>query len=96
MKEIKKNAEIHVLGECNCLVMTGDVLSFAVVTSDSFPSPRVCCFGRHSVNCVSFCLTQCRVEQLLLSTACAVRELTGTSGACCFFLRCQFLPVTRL
>ena len=47
--------EIHVLGECNCLVMTRDVLTFSLVTSDSFPakSADVCCFGRHIVNCVS-------------------------------------------
>ena len=25
-------------GECNCLVTTGDVLSFALVTSDFFPA----------------------------------------------------------
>ena len=32
----KRSAEIHVLGASSCLVMTGDVLSFASVTSDSF------------------------------------------------------------
>ena len=43
-------------GECNCLVPTGDVLSFAFLTSDFFPakSTSVCCSGRRSVNCVSF------------------------------------------
>ena len=67
------------------LVTTGDVLSFTLVTSDSFPAKSMC----------KFCLAQCRVDQSLLSTACTVRELSGTSGACCFFLCRQFIQVTR-
>ena len=35
-------------------------------------SPHVCVVGRHSVNCAV----------LLLSTACTVRELSDTPGAC--------------
>ena len=70
----RRSAEIHVLGACNCLVMTRDVLSFALVTSDSFPAKSTSAL---------FWSTQCRVEQLLLSTACTVRELSSTLGACC-------------
>ena len=66
------------------LVATRDVLSFALVCSDSFPAESTC---------VSFLLARyelCRfvwhsVELcglLSLGTACAVRELFGTSGAC--------------
>ena len=32
----RRSAEFHVLGAGNCLVMTRDVSSFALVTSDSF------------------------------------------------------------
>ena len=32
----EEESEIHVLGACICLVMTRDVLRFALVTSDSF------------------------------------------------------------
>ena len=52
-------------------------LSFASVYPDSFPAPHMRVFGRHSVNCAL----------LLLSTACAVRELPGT-GACFPFPCC--------
>ena len=78
-------------------MMTRDVLGFALVTSDSFPakSTSVLFWSKQCELC-KFCLTQCRVEQLLLSTACTVREMSGTPGACCFFLCCQFNLVTRL
>ena len=72
-------------------------LSFALVTSDSFPAKSTSVlFWSTQCELCKFCLTQCRVEQLLLSTACTVRELSGTSGACCLFLCCQFILVTRL
>ena len=82
--------KIHVLGAGICLVTTRDVLSFTLVTSDSLPAKST------SVFICKFCLTQCGVEQLLLSTGCTVLELSGTSGACCFFPCCHFIPVTRL
>ena len=91
------SAEIHVLGAGNCFVMTRDVLSFSFVTSDSFPAKSTSVlFWSTQCELCQFCLTQCGVEQLLLSTACTVQELSGTSGACCFFLCCQFILVTRL
>ena len=88
----RRSAENHVLGECNCLVMIGDVSSIASVTSDSFPAKSTSVFF-WSTQCelCKFCLTQCRVEQLMLCESCP-----GTAGACCFFLCCQFIPVTRL
>ena len=64
---------------------TRDILSFALVTSNSFPvkSTSVLFWSTQCELC-KFCKTQCGVEQLSLSTACTVRELSGTSGACCF------------
>ena len=46
-------AEIHVFGASIIMVATRDVLSFDLVTTDSFPaeSTRVFVFGRHSANC---------------------------------------------
>ena len=91
--------EIHVLGASIYLVTTRDVLSSASVTSVSFPAKSTGVLFLVDTVCerCKFCLTQCGVEQLLLSTACVVRELSGTSGACCcFFPCCQFIPVTRL
>ena len=52
-------AEIHVLGACNCAAMTGDVLSFALVTPDSLPA--ACCFLSTQCELRKFCLTQCGV-----------------------------------
>ena len=93
----RRSVDIHVLGASNCLVMTRDVVSFAFVTSDSFPAKSTSVlFWSTQCELCKFCLTQCGVEQLLLSTACTVRELSVTSGACCFFLCCQFIQVTRL
>ena len=37
MLTLRKSAEFHVLSASTCLVMTRDVVSFALVTSDSFP-----------------------------------------------------------
>ena len=77
-------------GECKCLVITGDVLSFALVTSDFFP-PKSTSVLFGSTQC-KFCVTSVElVEQLLLSTACIVRELSGTSCACPFLCRQFFL-----
>ena len=88
---------MHVLGARIYSVTTRDVLSFALGDVRFFSSQvhECVCFGRHSVNCVSLC-DPVGIQQLLLSTACAVRELSGTSGACCFFPCCQFILVTRL
>ena len=87
---------MRVPGESNCLVMTRVVLSFASVTSDSFAAKSTSVlFWSTQCELCKFCLTQCGVEQLLLSTACTVRELSCTSGACWFFLY-QFIQVTRL
>ena len=92
-----KISEIHALGASIYLVTTRDVSSFALVTSDSFPvkSTSVLFWSTQCELC-KFCTTQCGVEQLLPSTACTARELSGTPGACCFFLCCQFILVTRL
>ena len=84
---LKIFVEIHVLGACIYLVTTRDVSNFASVTSDSFPAKFTSVlFWSKQCELCKFCLTQCGVEQLLLSTACTVRELSGTPGACCFFL----------
>ena len=65
-----RSAEIHVLGECNYLVTTDDVLSFASVTSDFFPVKstsmlfwstqcELCKFCLTSVELNSCCSVQC-------------------------------------
>ena len=80
----RRSAEIHVVGASIILVTTRDVSSFALVTSDSFPAKSTSVFVFRSTQrepC-EFCLTQCGVEQLLLSTVCIVQELTSTPGAC--------------
>ena len=70
------------LGACICLVMTGDVLSFAFVTSYSFPAKSTSVlFWSTQCELCKFSLTQCRVEQLWLSTACTVRELSKYRSA---------------
>ena len=63
-------------GECNCLVTTGDVLSFASVTSDFFPakSTSVLFWSTHCELC-RFCLTgvelnSCCSAQRVLCESC--------------------------
>ena len=78
----RRRAEIHVLDASIHLVTTRDVLSFALVTSDAFPAKSTSVlFWSTQCELCEFCLTQCGVDYLLLSTASTVRELSGTSGA---------------
>ena len=78
------HAVIHVLAS---VIVWWRVVTFQALLQrrqTSFqPSPRVCRFWSTLCELCKFLSDQCRVEQLLLSTACTVRELSGTSGACC-------------
>ena len=58
-------------GECNCLVTTGDILTFALVTSDSFPAKSTS---------VLFWSTQCELCKFCvaseeLNSCCSARRV---------------------
>ena len=81
------------------LVTTRGVISFALVTSDSFPAKSTSVFVFWStVKTVPVLSDLTGDEQLLHNAVCLVQEAVGTSNACC---RCsfpcyQFILCTRL
>ena len=93
-------AEIHVLGACICLVMTRDVLSFArdvlsfaLVTSDSFPAKSTSVlFWSTQCELCKFCLTQCRVETVVAQHSVYCARVVRLIRCLLFLLLLSVLP----